>query len=120
MNLIINQISILGDLMLTSKQRSYLRGVANTEAAIIQIGKGGVDQTVIQSTREALTARELIKCRVLQNALVTAGESSELLADALKADVVCVTGSTFVLFKRNPQNPKIEIPTKKNPKPSKK
>ena len=106
--------------MLTSKQRSYLRGVANTETVTLQIGKGGIDQTVIQSAREALSARELIKGRVLQNSLETPDDCANALAETLKADVVCVTGSTFVLFKRNPQHPKIDITTKKNPKPSKK
>lgn len=60
---------------------------------------------------------ELIKGKVRQNAMMDAGEAAEILAKALKADIVNVMGSTFVLFKRNPQNIKINIPTKRNPNP---
>lgn len=99
--------------MLTSKQRSYLRGYANKEPAIILIGKNGIEHTVIEQTREALLARELVKGKVQQNSLETSQEAAEELARALKAEIVCVMGSTFVLFKRNPQNIKIDLPKKK-------
>ena len=103
--------------MLTSKQRSYLRGLASKEQPVILIGKKEIEPSLINQAKDALVARELIKGKVQQNAMMDAGEAAEILAKALKADIVNVMGSTFVLFKRNPQNIKINIPTKNNPNP---
>lgn len=58
--------------MLTSKQRSYLRGLANNIPAIFQVGKGGIDDNTIKQFDEALEARELVKASVLKNSLYTA------------------------------------------------
>jgi len=105
--------------MLTSKQRSYLRGLANTEPAIVHVGKNGIDGPLIKQARDAIVARELIKGKVQKNSLETSQEVAESLAESLKAEIVCVMGSTFVLFKRNPQDMKIEIPSKRTPNPQK-
>ncbi|MBQ1951086.1 MAG: YhbY family RNA-binding protein, partial [Clostridia bacterium] len=58
--------------MLTSKQRAYLRGQANKLEAILHVGKGGISDTVIRQADDALTARELIKGKVLESAPDTA------------------------------------------------
>ena len=57
--------------MLTSKQRAYLRGLANTETAIMQIGKGGIGENLVKTVSDALEARELIKLTVLENCMGT-------------------------------------------------
>ncbi len=95
--------------MLTSKQRAYLRGLASSYETIFQIGKGGISENLIQQVNDALRKRELIKLRVLDNSMLTAREASDQLAEAVKADVVQVIGSRFVLFKRNPQEPVIDL-----------
>ncbi|MDE6035357.1 MAG: ribosome assembly RNA-binding protein YhbY [Ruminococcus sp.] len=94
--------------MLTSKQRSYLRGIASTYDTIFQIGKGGITETMCKDIGEALRKRELIKLRVLENSGYTAREASEEIAKATGSEVVQVIGSKFVLFRRNPKNPVIE------------
>ena len=66
--------------MLTSKQRSYLRKLANREAAILQIGKGGISPSLVEQVREALEARELIKMRVLDNSDLSPRQACDLLA----------------------------------------
>lgn len=99
--------------MLTSKQRSYLRSLAAAEDTIIQIGKGGITENVVIQTSDALRARELIKGRVLENSMLTAREALEELAQACRAEQVQAIGSKFVLYKRNEQNPKIELPKTK-------
>ena len=53
---------------LTSKQRAQLRGMANGLDTIVQIGKDGIGDNLVQQANEALEARELIKCRVLESA----------------------------------------------------
>ena len=94
---------------ITSKQRSQLRGLAAAEDTIIQVGKGGINDNLIESVRQALTARELVKGRVLENSMLTAREACDALCEACKADGVQVIGTKFVLFKRNPNDPKIEL-----------
>ncbi len=95
---------------MTSKQRAYLRGLANPLEAIVFVGKGGMSATIIKQADEALTARELIKGKVLETAPETAREAAELLAEATSAAVVQVIGRTFVLYRQAPEEPKIVLP----------
>lgn len=95
--------------MLTSKQRAALRAMATSLDTILRIGKGGVTDTVIRQADTALTARELIKCSVLENAPVSIREAADELAERVNADVVQVIGSRAVLYRRNKKDPKIEI-----------
>ena len=95
--------------MLTSKQRAQLRSMANGLDTILQIGKDGVTDAVEQSARDALRARGLIKGRVLESAMLTAREACEMLCLRLDAEPVQCIGTRFVLYKRNAQNPVIEL-----------
>ena len=95
--------------MLTSKQRAVLRGMANSMDTIFQVGKGGISDTLVAQTDDALRARELIKLRVLENSGYTAREAAEQLAEQTGSDVVQVIGSRLVLFKRNPKEPVIKF-----------
>ncbi len=96
--------------MLTSKQRAFLRSLATTEDTIVMVGKGGMSDQIINQADDALTARELIKGKVLETADIDSREAAELIAAKTGADVVQVIGSKFVLFRRNTQAPKIELP----------
>ena len=91
--------------MITSKQRAYLRGLANKITPIFQIGKGGISDMLVQQVNDALKAREMIKLRVLENAPVFAREAAQELAEKCGAEIVQVIGSRFILFKRNPKKP---------------
>ena len=95
--------------MLTSKQRAVLRGMANNLETIFQVGKGGISDTLVAQTADALRARELIKLRVLEYSGYTAREAAEALAEQTGAEVVQVIGSRFVLYRRNPKKPVIEL-----------
>ena len=95
--------------MLTGKQRSQLRAMAAGLDTVLQIGKGGITDNVIEQTKDALRARELIKGRVLDNSLLTAREACDALAEACGADGVQVIGSKFVLFRQNEKDPKIVL-----------
>lgn len=94
--------------MLTSKQRAALRGQANKMETILQIGKDGISENTINQVDDALTARELIKLRVLDNCPLTAREASDELCAALGCDGVQVIGSRFVLFRRNEEKAKYD------------
>ncbi len=95
--------------MLTSKQRAYLRGLAQSYETIFQVGKGGISDNLIMQVNDALKKRELIKLRVLDNSMLTSREAADQMAEATKSDVVQVIGSRFVLFRRNPQEPVIDL-----------
>lgn len=95
--------------MLTSKQRAYLRGIAQSYDTIFQIGKGGISDNLIMQVNDALRKRELIKLRVLENSGLTSREAADAIAEQTASDVVQVIGTRFVLFKRNPQDPVIDL-----------
>ncbi|MCI5893238.1 MAG: ribosome assembly RNA-binding protein YhbY [Clostridiales bacterium] len=95
--------------MITSKQRAYLRSLANKVPALYQVGKDGVNENMIELINNALEARELIKVHVLDNAFMSAREASDQLADATNSDVVQVIGNKFVLYKESKENKKIEL-----------
>ena len=95
--------------MITSKQRAYLRGLANGIPAIMQIGKGGVGENLIKTVSDALEARELIKLTVLENSMESPKEVANALAEATSADVVGVVGRKIILYRESVNNKKIEL-----------
>lgn len=96
--------------MLTNKQRSYLRKLANREDTIVQIGKGGIGPSLINQVKEALEARELIKLQVLNNSDLSPREACDALAAETGAEGVQVVGSKFVLYKKSEKDPRIQLP----------
>lgn len=96
--------------MLTSKQRAFLRSLAMNEDTILMIGKGGMSEQITKQADDALRARELIKGRVLETAGISSREAAEQLALETNSEVINVIGTKFVLFRRNPEAPKIELP----------
>ena len=94
---------------ITGKQRAQLRALVQNLEVVVHIGKDGVTSNVVTSADQALTARELIKCKVLENSLLTAREACDELSAACHAEQVQVIGTKFVLYKRNPKNPVIKL-----------
>ena len=85
--------------MLTSKQRSEFRAQANDLETTLMVGKEGVTENVIAEADRLLTARELIKGKVLESALMSAREVSDAICEATGADGVSCVGSKFVLYR---------------------
>lgn len=96
--------------MLTSKQRAYLRGLANTIEPIFFIGKGGVSDAMISEIDAALEARELIKIKVLNNSMEDPREAGHEVAEQIGADVVQVIGGRFVLYRPSEEKSTIVLP----------
>ncbi|MBQ8000466.1 MAG: YhbY family RNA-binding protein [Ruminococcus sp.] len=96
--------------MLTSKQRAYLRGLANSYDTILIVGKGGLTDTIYKQASDALKARELIKGKVLETCEYTSRGAADIIAQQVGADVVQVIGYKFILYKPNPDEPKIKLP----------
>ena len=86
---------------MTSKQRAQLRGLANGIDTIVHIGKDGIGDNLVKQAGDALEARELIKCKVLENAMLTSREAAEALARATRSEVVQVIGTKFVLYRQS-------------------
>ena len=85
--------------MLTSKERAELRAQANSLDTTLMVGKGGVTETVIAEADTQLTARELIKGKVLEGAFMTPREVSDAICEATGADGVAVIGTKFVIYR---------------------
>lgn len=98
--------------MITSKQRAYLRGLANKERAIFQIGKDGLNDEIIKELDIVLEKRELIKVTVLETAFISARGACEALCEEIGAEPVQCIGNKFVVYRRakDKNNRKIEIP----------
>ena len=95
---------------LTGKQKSFLRSMGMTLDPVVMIGKEGVTPTVVQSAAEVIKKRELIKVRVLQNCMEEPKDAITTLAERTDANLVQVIGHNGLLFKRNFDKPKIELP----------
>ena len=85
--------------MLTSKERAELRAQANSIDTTLIVGKEGVTETVIAEAETQLTARELIKGKVLETALMSAREVSDEICEATGADGVSCVGNKFVIYR---------------------
>src|SRR5699024_7374081 len=99
--------------MLNSKQRSFLKGMAQSLPDIVHVGKDGITPNLVVQVKDALKARELIKGKVQQNSAEDPREVAESLAVSASAEIVSVIGSKFILYKRNHTNPIIELPKTK-------
>ena len=85
--------------MLTSKERAQLRAQANELETTLMVGKEGVTENVVAEADRLLTARELVKGKVLESALMSAREVSEAICEATGADGVSCVGSKFVIYR---------------------
>lgn len=86
---------------MTGKQRSLFRAEANALQAILQIGKGGVEENLVKQVDDALEARELIKIKALETCPDDAKTAAETLAAKTGADIIQVVGRTIVLWRKS-------------------
>lgn len=95
---------------MTSKQRSYLRSLANPLHAIFQIGKNGLNSNYIKQIDNVLEARELVKITVLETAPESVLLLAEELANSTNSVLVQIVGNKITLFRQRKTNSKIELP----------
>lgn len=98
---------------LTGKQKGFLRSMGMKLEPVVMIGKDGVTPQVVTSAKEAITKRELIKVRVLQNCAEMPDNAITMLAERINANLVQIIGHNGLLFRRNYDKPKIELPNSK-------
>ena len=97
---------------LTGKQRRHLRALAHKLHPVVQIGKGGLDDGLVAAVDQALTDHELIKVKVGNGSGLDVDETGEQLATRTKSDIAGVIGSTVMLYRAHPEEPKIALPSK--------
>lgn len=97
---------------MTSKQRSYLKGLAMNIDPIFQIGKSSLTPEITNAIIEALEARELIKITVLKNCMDDGSSIADVLSERTHSEVVQVIGRRIVLYKQAKEEAKrkIELP----------
>lgn len=84
---------------MNSKQRSYLKGLAQKIEPLVIIGKNGINENVVKQIDDVLEARELIKIKVLNNAEFKASDIGITLAESSRSDLVQTVGSMVVLYR---------------------
>ena len=95
--------------MMNSKDRAYLRSLANTIEPILQVGKSGINNNLIKQVNYALEARELIKITVLETAPEDANDVSIELSNSTNSIVVQVLGRKITLYRKRKKDSKIGI-----------
>ena len=99
--------------MLNGKQCRYLRGLGHELKPVVQVGKGGVDDGLVAAVEQALADHELIKLRIGENAKVDRHEAADAIAARTNSAVAQVLGNTVLLFRADPDDPKITLPKAK-------
>lgn len=97
---------------LTSKKRAYLRKRAHELEAIVRVGKEGYSENLLQGVLDAVTSRELIKIKVLQNCEEETGEIANKIAEGSSGEIVGIIGRTIIFYKENKEKPTISLELK--------
>ncbi|MDO4394161.1 MAG: YhbY family RNA-binding protein [Bacillota bacterium] len=98
--------------MLTGKQRSYLRKLAQELDPLVYIGKNDMTKTVLDEMDSLLESRELVKAKIQDTSTLNAKETANEMARLLRAEYVQAIGRRFVLYRkaRDPEKRKIILP----------
>lgn len=98
--------------MITGKQRSYLKGLANNVNATVFIGKEGLTDNVKMDIDGSLEKRELVKVKIQESCQLDPKEVCSTLAEELGAEFVQAIGRKFTLYRRarKEENRKIVLP----------
>lgn len=95
---------------MNSKQRAFLRSIANNITSIFQIGKNGISDNLIKQVDDALEARELIKLNVLETSPDDINDIANLLAEKTNSTIVQIMGNKITLYRARKKNSKIILP----------
>ncbi|MEP7198782.1 MAG: YhbY family RNA-binding protein [Chloroflexota bacterium] len=93
---------------LTNPQRQYLRKLSHSLKPIVQIGKGGLTDTMRASVEQVLLAHELMKLKFVGSKEEKGALIAALVADT-RSELVMAIGNTAVLYRQHPQKDKRKI-----------
>ena len=94
---------------MTSKQRAYLKSLANSLEPIFQVGKSSLTPEFTEAISEAFNTRELLKIAVLKNCIDDPKEIAAVVAERTHSQVVQVKKKKIILYKPDKKNPKIML-----------
>lgn len=97
--------------MMSGKQKKYLRGLAHDMDPVVHIGQKGLTDAVARQVDDALTDHELIKVRVSADSPVDRREAADSFAERLECEVAGSIGRVLILYRANPEAPKIRVPS---------
>ena len=97
-------------MVLTPKQKQFLKGLAHSLSPVVRVGKGGVTEAVVNETKKSLDAHELIKVRIEGDDSAAREELAKKLAAAADAQVAATIGKTAILYRAREEKPKIKLP----------
>ena len=100
----------MSETALTGKQRRYLRGLGNQLQPVLWVGVKGVNEGVLTAIKSAFSGADLLKIKLQEGFSGDRHEAAEQLARATKSELVQVLGKTILLYRRNEEQPKIELP----------
>jgi RNA-binding protein len=95
---------------LTGKQRRHLRALGHHLDAVLQIGREGITDAVVAQADAQLQRHELVKIKVLESSPKGRHEAAEELSARTGAELAQIIGRTFLLYKPDPEKPRIELP----------
>ena len=95
--------------MITGRQRSYLKSLANNLTPLLQVGKNGISEGLIEQIDKLLEDHELVKITVLQNSPVTAKEITEEILESTGAEFVQQIGNKLTIYRESKENKIIEL-----------
>ncbi len=95
---------------MNSKQRAFLRGLANNLTPIFQVGKNGISENLVKQVSDALEARELIKINVLETSPDDISEIANTLAERTNSAIVQIVGNKITLYRLRKKDSKIKLP----------
>lgn len=97
--------------MITGKQRSALKKMAQEIKPTVMIGKEEVTPTVVSAIDDYLAKHELVKVQIQDGAILDPKETANEIAAELGAEFVQAIGKKFVLYRQaaDPDKRKIEI-----------
>ncbi|WP_432664245.1 ribosome assembly RNA-binding protein YhbY [Wukongibacter baidiensis] len=96
--------------MITSKQRSYLKGIAHNMDPIVHMGKEGITEGFLKQLDDILEARELIKVNIQKSSILDTKEAANEVARLTKAEFVQAIGRKFVIYREAKEDPQIVLP----------
>lgn len=96
---------------ITGADRRALRAMGSGIKATVFVGKDGVSDAVLSAIDEAHAARELLKVRILDNCPADRKAVAADLAARSGSAMVQLLGRTVLLYRRDPETPRISLPS---------
>jgi RNA-binding protein len=96
---------------LDGAQRRHLRALAHPLKPVVTVGESGITPAVLAAVDAALATHELIKVRLREPEDKRA--SAAALAEAGHAALCGVVGHTVILYRPDPETPRIELPRRR-------